>query len=107
MKKLLVYDPGKRKLVQCGYIDEKIFIKPVISRKHFMKVVGGYGIQETAFDELIKREVEDILLKEEDTKVDWISKTEDWERMGRVADYGNGRQRFLATKYMSVVDKSE
>ena len=100
MKKLLVYDPRKRKLVLCGHVDGNTFIRNVVSRKHFMKIVGGYGIQENAFVELKNREIENILLKEEDTKKTWSSTLSDWEEKGKVADYGNGKQRFLSTKYM-------
>ncbi len=100
MKKLLVYDPQKRKLVLCGYVNDDTFIRHVNSKKHFMKIVDGYGIQETAFDELRKREIKNILIEEEDTKTSWTSKVDDWKNNGKVADYGNGEQRFLSMKYM-------
>ena len=100
MKELLVYDPGKRKLVLCGYLDGNVFVRNVNSKRHFMNIVQGYGIQENAFDELKKREIEDILIKEQDTKKEWSSKLSDWEDNGKTGDYGNGKQRFLSTKYM-------
>lgn len=105
MRKLLVQDPKKNKLVLAGFVDKDTFIRHVTSYKHFMKVVGGYGIQEIAFEELQKRNIKNILLEEKDTGIHWYSKLSDWEENGKVADYGHGKQRFLGMKYMLVVNK--
>jgi hypothetical protein len=104
MRKLLAFDPTKKKLVLCGYVDKDSFIRNV-SSEHFMRVVGGYGIQEIAFKELEKRKVKNVLLKETDTKKNWYSKLSDWMEHGRVADYGHGQQRFLSLNYMLLVQK--
>ena len=100
MNKLLVFDPTKQKLVLCGNVDGDTFIREVNSKKHFMKIVKGYGIQEEAFAELEKRNIKNIKLKETDTNIDWYSELSDWVEHGRVADFGHGPQRFLSTKYM-------
>ena len=105
MNKLLVFDPAKQKLVLCGYVDGDTFLRDVNSKIHFMNVVGGYGVQELAFAELAKRNMQNVILKEVDTNLNWYSKFSDWTEHGKVADYGHGKQRFLSKKYMVVVQK--
>ena len=105
MRKLLVLDPAKEKLVLCGYVNGDTFIRNVVSYKHFMKIVGGYGIQELAFAELEKRDIKNVLLKETDTGKSWYSKLDDWTTNGKVANYGHGQQRFLSMKDMLLVQK--
>ena len=105
MRKLLVKDPTKDKLVLAGFVDGDTFRRHVTSYRHFMKIVGGYGIQEIAFEELQKRKIKNILLEEKDTGKSWYSKLDDWTEHGKVADYGHGRQRFLSMRYMLLVQK--
>ena len=105
MRKLLVFDPAKQKLALCGYVDGNAFIRDVVSYKHFMQIVGGYGIQELAFTELQKRDIKNVMLRETDTGKNWYSKLGDWVDHGKVADYGHGQQRFLSMKYMLLVQK--
>ena len=102
MRKLLAKDPAKNKLVLCGYTDGDMFIRNVHSIKHFMRVTGGYGIQEVGFQEILKRGIEKVLMKETDTKKQWASNIKAWKDNSRVADYGNGKQRFLSLKYMTL-----
>jgi hypothetical protein len=105
MRKLLVFDPNKNKLVLCGYVDKDTFLRDVNSTRHFMKVVGGYGVQEIAFEELEKRGIKNVLIRETDTKKNWFSKLSDWIDHGKVGDYGHGKQRFLGMKHMLLVNK--
>jgi len=97
--KLLTYDPAKKKKVLCGeLVGDTLFrwVKP----EHFMRVVQGYGIQEIAFQEIMKQGVKKIVLKETHTEQRWEADVETWKYRGKVADYGHGKQRFLSLKYM-------
>lgn len=97
--KLLTFDPAKNKKVLCGELIADTLFRDV-EPKHFMQVVQGYGIQEVAFQEAMKRGVKKIVLKETHTGHQWESDIPDWILHGRVADYGHGKQRFLSTSYM-------
>lgn len=97
--KLLCYDPTKKKNVLCGEIIGDTFFRWV-KPEHFMRVLQGYGIQEIAFQELVGRKVKKIILKETDTSQRWGSEVSDWLKNGKIADFGNGPQRFLSLKYM-------
>ena len=99
MIKVRTMDPEKNVLVTCGFIDETTFIRNV-KPEHFMRVVGGYGIQEAVFDALKDRKITDIILQVEGSGTKWLSKLDDWIAHGKVANYGHGRQRFLSTSYM-------
>jgi hypothetical protein len=97
--KLLAWDPTKKKQVLCGeLIGDTLFrwVEP----KHFMRVVGGYGIQEIAFQEIVKRGVKKIVLKETHTNQRWEATIDEWKEHCHIADYGHGKQRFMSTKYM-------
>jgi len=101
MMKLLTFDPGKQKVVLVGYWNkEKKLLGRRVGPEHFMRVVQGYGIQNVAFQELIKSGIKHIALKEIHTGDVLFSTTKEWLDKGRVADYGNGKQRFLSIKYM-------
>jgi hypothetical protein len=96
---LTTYDPKKQKTVLVGTIIDGVLIKKV-TKKHFMKRVDGYGIQESAFPDLIWEGVKTIVILCLDTGKKWISTIEDWNQHGSLADFGNGKQRFLSLKYM-------
>ncbi len=99
MIKVRTPDPEKGILVTCGYIDGTIFTRNV-KPEHFMRVVGGYGIQEQVFDYLKNNNIETIILKVDGGEW-WESPLSTWVEHGNVANYGHGKQRFLSTKYMS------
>jgi hypothetical protein len=102
MKPLLAYDIKKKKYIKCGEVDKDSFLRKVRST-HFMRVVGGYGIQEDALTQLAERKVTKIAIYVEDTHTMWYSTLKDWIDYGRSADYGHGKQRFLSLKYMKTV----
>lgn len=66
-----------------------------------MNILGGYGIQEVAFQEFLERGGEYIIEKVLPTNDMWKSSKKDWLEHGRVMDYGWGKQRFLSLKFMS------
>lgn len=97
--KILDYDPKKRKMVLCGELSDGTFLRTVGS-KHFMRVIGGYGIQEGAFQEILEKGCKKIVIYEAHTKNYWESDISNWLEHCHIADYGNGKQRFLSLKYM-------
>lgn len=66
MKKLPIktYDPGKDKMVTVGYIKDKTFYKTINPRKHFIRAMGCYSIQDNVKDLLISLE--------ENNDLNWI-----------------------------------
>lgn len=106
MIKLNVFDPKKRKLVLCGMTVGNTLFREV-SRKHFMRVVDGYGIQKEAFDIFREKGIERIILTEKETGKKWESKVENWRIFGRLNDYGHGKQWFLSLKYMQAYTRPE
>ncbi len=104
--KLYTYDSGKDKYVLCGTIVGNTLFRKVNSR-HFMRVVQGYGIQEEAFQELSEKGIKMIVLKHEETERNIQAPTSRWIEHGRVMNYGNGKQRFLAVKFMDQRKKPD
>lgn len=97
MTKYTTFDPAKGKTVLIGKIDNKILYKNV-KPKHFMRIMDGYGIQYQAFVDLQKK-VNKICIIEENGQR-WLATWSEWNKNGRVADYGNGKQMFLSLKFM-------
>jgi hypothetical protein len=81
-----------------------VFFKTV-EEKHFMRVVGGYGLQYDAFACFDKEGIKDIEVLERHTGVTWLSKPKDWFDHGKISDYGRGKQIFLSLKYMKRKNK--
>lgn len=99
MRKLLAWDAKKGKKVLVGEYEKGVLYKTV-SVQHFMRVVGGYGIQVSAFPDIKEKGIVKIEIKEAETHTVWHSDLMDWEIHSRIADYGHGKQCFLSTKYM-------
>lgn len=96
--KIYTFDPQKNKKVLCGELVGNTFFRWV-KPQHFMRINQSYGIQEIAFQEMIKRGADKIVLKEEGTDKSWEATVGNWKTKGTVADYGSGKQRFLSMKY--------
>ncbi len=94
-------DPRKNAVVVCGELVDGVYFRDV-KTKHYMRVIGGYGIQEDAFQQLLANDAKRVILKEVETGKKWYSPIENWIEHGKVADYGHGKQRFLSTKFMGV-----
>lgn len=98
--KILSYDPRKKKTILCGYLKGDTFVREVDPKKHFMKVLQGYGIQEDAFQTLINSGCSRIIMK---TKTDeYLASVKDWVEHSKIADYSSGKQRFLSLKFMRI-----
>lgn len=100
MPTLYAHDPAKRKKIKVGEVIGTAVIIEKNSKKHFMRVVDGYGIQKEAITLLDEAGVKEVRIHETDTGLYWKSDLSDWRLFGRLADYGNGKQWFLSMKYM-------
>lgn len=97
--KLYDFDPAKNKQILIGQVvGSAIVIKK--TNRHYMRVVGGYGIQESAFKELERNNIEEIRIHNTDTNERWKADIETWRLKSKTANYGHGRQVFLSTSYM-------
>jgi hypothetical protein len=97
--KAYCYDPKYKKLMTMGNKIGDVFFKTV-EEKHFMRVVGGYGLQYDAFACFEKEGIKEIEVLERHTGIKWLSKPKEWFEHGKISDYGRGKQIFLSLKYM-------
>lgn len=102
--KVYCFDPKYKKLMTMGNKIGDVFFKTV-DEKHFMRVVGGYGLQYDAFACFEKEGITDIEVLERHTGITWLSKPTEWYTHGRISDYGRGKQIFLSLKYMKRKNK--
>ena len=94
--KILCYDPKKQKNVVAGHYNEtlKTFFKEV-TKRHWMILEKGYGIQDIVLQQLKELGCEKICIK---TKLSYInSDLKDWLNQP-IKNYGHGDQRFLRIK---------
>lgn len=102
--KVYCFDPKYQKYMKMGTKIGDVFFKTV-EAKHFMRVVGGYGLQYDAFAEFKGAGIKEVQVLEHHTGQTWVSKPDDWFANGKIADYGRGKQIFLSLKYMRRKDK--
>ena len=84
---------------------------------HFMKVVGGYGIQRIVEDKdknkidikkLISRHLDmTLIFPLEKLDVSYISKGSDWQLHSSHGNYGDGNQLFLSTRFMKIYKENK
>lgn len=104
--KVYCFDPKYKKLMTMGNKIGNTFFKTV-EEKHFMRVVGGYGLQYDAFACFEGEGIKGIEVLERHTDITWLSKPKDWFEHGNIADYGRGKQIFLSLKYMKRKNKEK
>jgi len=100
MSILPCWDSKKNKWVDAGIFSfqHKEFTKTV-KKKHYMRLVGGYGIQEKIITRLGKMGCETVCIHA--PKGHYTSSFKDWLAPDiKVLDYGHGKQRFLPVKRM-------
>jgi len=93
-----IFDPKKRKEVFVGSVKGDTFYRSVNS-KHYMVLEGGYGMQTTLLDKLIREKVKNIRFTTQKGKT-LDSTIADWVQWGKIKKYGHGRQTFLKTDFM-------
>lgn len=99
--KIISFDLKKKKYILVGELIGDTLFK-YVQPYHFMRVVGGYGINEDAFQEVVSKGCKKIVIKEMATHQRWEASVEDWAKHCHIADYGSGKQRFLGLKYMKT-----
>ena len=97
--KIYSTDIKKTKTVLCGELVGDTFFRDV-TPKHFMRIVGGYGISEDAFQKIIESGCKKVVIKDVVIQQLWESAIKDWIEHCNIADYGSGKQRFLSLKHM-------
>jgi hypothetical protein len=98
--KITVHDAKKDRRVVIGDYNSDIntLTLPKDRDKHFMKIYGGYGIQQEVYERALKLGAT-IVIDEIGGDV-YASKIKDWEAHGITREHGHGAQRFLSLKYM-------
>jgi len=104
MVKILTYDPKKQKQVLAGSINKNnIFIKKV-TKKHYHRILQGYGIQEEVLTQLFEKDVKIVRIITP-TNV-YETKLKDWLNGSKfifIRDYGHGKQRFFPINLMNKI----
>ena len=96
---LKVFDPKKGCYVKAGFITGGYFCKPVVRKRHFLRVLKGYALQKEVVQELVKLNVNGIRITEDTGKVlevtldDFVRDSLFWER-------GHGKQYVIPEKKM-------
>ena len=93
---LYTYEKAKGKRVFAGVYDarSRVYVRRV-TQCHFMRKIGGYGIQDEIIVKLLKFGCHSILVMEEGGNT-YRSALQEWlEPDIKVLDYGHGKQRFL------------
>lgn len=98
--KLYTFDPKKGQTVFAGYIEGDFFYK-IVTARHFMRIMKGYGIQEDIIVKLQAQGVKKILIETPTSLLE--SELSQWlEPHIQVRNFGNGKQRFLPVKHMKA-----
>ena len=100
------FDPKYSRYMKMGEKIGDVFFKTV-EAKHFMRVVGGYGLQYDAFSNFTANGINHIYVYERHTGNVWQARVADWVGHGHIADYGRGKQIFLSLKYMALKNKEK
>lgn len=95
------YDPQKNRDVKAGYIEDGVFFKHVMRRKHFLRVVSGYAIQTDVINILHNRGVKNIKIIEKDTRAEFNIPMADFMRLSRPWSHGHGQQLCISEKFFN------
>lgn len=86
----------------CGWIGEDgNYRKNVDSRKHKLRIMDAYGIDEDIVQELIKEGVKEIRIRETDTGVILSTSMENYMEHSVTRNF-ESLQRFLSKKYFET-----
>ena len=100
-----INDPrGYRKVMKVGNLElgrkGRTYLKNVERNKHFMRIVGGYGIQKEVFDKYLRGKKGRVIIHEKDTGKWLVASIETWTKHSHSGNYGDGKQIFLAERFM-------
>lgn len=79
-----------------GFIKDGVLCKRVFKKKHFMKVLNGWGLDKKIFNDHDFKEVK-ILDKDDD--VMYVSQRSDWLEHGIRKNFGYGEQIILPLRH--------
>lgn len=102
--KINTYDPRKEKEVFAGDFDTStgVFTK-IVTKRHYMLLEGGYGIQAEVMDGLSQVDCVMINIKTKDYIYSLPFKI--WYEQGNYKNYGHGEQCFYPIKFMDKENK--
>jgi len=103
MKKI----PVKYKKRLIGFIVGDVFEKPVVRSRHFFRAVGGYAIQAEVLDDLLKRGIKCIEIRETDTGNTYRAPLHSFLTHGVRFDAGHGEQVCLPLRYFEREDDAQ
>ena len=98
--KLYAYDKGRDRKILVGEIIENKLVKRVDPEKHLLKKFGCYAIQDSVFEELEGRGVEEIIFIEKGGRklssplFEWLAPNI------RTVEFGHGKQRIFSVDRM-------
>lgn len=103
IKDVYANDPIKGRVL-AGQLVEKdgeiYFLKKVIRKRHFFKLIDGYAIQRDLF---LKLKVKGIYIKETDTDDLYYADYDIWKINGSNWTGSSGNQQTLSLKYMTKI----
>jgi hypothetical protein len=103
VRQIITYDPRKKKHVLVGFLFGDTLVRNV-KPEHFMTRCQGYGLQESAYQQLVVLGVRSVILHATATGDEYVSKLADWAGDGiNPMDFGNGKQRFLSVNRMKRI----
>lgn len=92
----IVRKVGKLFITKSG----RIYFKRVNRKKHYMRIVQGYGIQKEVFEKYLRGRKGSVVINETDTGDKLVASIKTWIEHSSAANYGDGKQIFLSEKYM-------
>ena len=102
---IVTYDRAKDKTVKVGELIGGIFRKSVVRKRHFLRVVSGYAIQEDAIERLKGLDVQKIIIYEKDTKRELAISFSDFLAHSKLWSHGHGKQLVVSERFFE--DKAE
>ena len=99
--KIYVKKSGKK----VGEIRDDVFYKNVNTKKHLMKVLDAWGIDNEIFESLLTR-VKEIVIFDRDTKTTFRTTPTDMKKNGIYKEFKPyGKQIFLPIKFFKIDEK--
>ncbi len=98
-EKIYVFDPGKGRDVLAGTIIDDTFLKEVNRKKHYLRIVSGYAVQEEILPRLKSKGVKWIVIYEEDTTNKLVISLDKFEKNSKSWSHGHGKQITISERF--------
>ena len=89
-----------------GEILDNKFCKHASLSKHYFWKYNGWGIQEWIIRDLMRKDIEKIVIHETDQDEYWVTTLRNYARYGERDDLGAGQQRFVDKIHWQLYDKN-